>query len=63
MAGTSLILSPHMTIAMTEQSVLSPTGLLYYAGRCALLIDAIGSCKTFSDDADGYARGEAVSAI
>ncbi len=32
---------------MTEQGVLSPDG----------------SCKTFSADADGYARGEAISAI
>jgi len=24
---------------------------------------SIGSCKSFSDDADGYARGEAISAI
>lgn len=36
-----------MTIKMVQQGVLSPTG----------------SCKTFSSDADGYARGEAVSAI
>lgn len=36
-----------MTIAMTEQGVLSPTG----------------SCKTFDARADGYARGEAINAI
>jgi acyl transferase domain-containing protein/NADPH:quinone reductase-like Zn-dependent oxidoreductase/SAM-dependent methyltransferase len=36
-----------MTVAMTEQGVLSPDG----------------SCKTFSADANGYARGEAISAI
>jgi acyl transferase domain-containing protein len=36
-----------MTIAMTEQGVLSPTG----------------SCKTFDAAADGYARGEAINAI
>ena len=36
-----------MTIAMTEQGVLSPTG----------------SCKTFDAKADGYARGEAINAI
>lgn len=32
---------------MSEQGVLSPDG----------------SCKTFSADADGYGRGEAVSAV
>ncbi|PTB51813.1 hypothetical protein M431DRAFT_19014 [Trichoderma harzianum CBS 226.95] len=46
-AGTSLILSPTMTIALSEQGVLSPTG----------------SCKTFDAKADGYARGEAVNAV
>ena len=40
-------MTPRMTIAMTEQGVISPTG----------------SCKTFDAGADGYARGEAVSAI
>ncbi|KAK6196628.1 putative secondary metabolism biosynthetic enzyme [Pestalotiopsis sp. IQ-011] len=34
-------------MAMTEQGVLSPGG----------------SCKTFSADADGYARGEAITAL
>ena len=42
-----MIVSPTMTIAMTEQGVLSTTG----------------SCKTFDASADGYARGEAVNAI
>ena len=46
-AGTNLIISPSMTIAMTEQGVLSPTG----------------SCKTFDAKADGYARGEAINAV
>ncbi|KAM0256221.1 hypothetical protein ACHAQJ_005092 [Trichoderma viride] len=46
-AGTSLFLSPTMTIALSEQGVLSPTG----------------SCKTFDAKADGYARGEAINAI
>jgi acyl transferase domain-containing protein len=46
-AGTNLIITPTMTIAMTEQGVLSPTG----------------SCKTFDAAADGYARGEAINAI
>ncbi|KAH0524470.1 hypothetical protein TsFJ059_006974 [Trichoderma semiorbis] len=46
-AGTSLFLSPTMTIALSEQGVLSPTG----------------SCKTFDAKADGYARGEAINAV
>lgn len=46
-AATNIILSPRTTISMAEKGVLSPTGY----------------CKTFSADADGYARGEAVSAI
>ncbi|KAI9151270.1 Polyketide synthase [Paramyrothecium foliicola] len=45
--GVNLMLSPTMTTAMTEQGVLSKDG----------------SCKTFSADADGYARGEGVTAI
>ncbi|PYI12621.1 hypothetical protein BO78DRAFT_457054 [Aspergillus sclerotiicarbonarius CBS 121057] len=46
-AGTNLIFSPTMSIAMTEQGVLSPDG----------------SCKTFDVAANGYARGEAINAI
>ncbi len=46
-AGTNLIISPTMTVAMTEQGVLSPAGM----------------CKTFDAKADGYARGEAINAI
>ncbi len=46
-AGTNLIMTPTMTIAMTEQGVLSPTGM----------------CKTFDAKADGYARGEAINAV
>ncbi|KAI9658048.1 MAG: Type I Iterative PKS [Bathelium mastoideum] len=46
-AGTNLIITPTMTIAMTEQGVLSPTG----------------SCKSFDAKADGYARGEAINAV
>ncbi|KAI2915447.1 hypothetical protein CBS147371_5732 [Aspergillus niger] len=46
-AGTNLIFSPTMSIAMTEQGVLSPEG----------------SCKTFDAAANGYARGEAINAI
>nr|RBQ98724.1 hypothetical protein FVER53263_00316 [Fusarium verticillioides] len=46
-AGTNLVFSPTMSVAMTEQGVLSP--------------DA--SCKTFDANANGYARGEAINAI
>lgn len=46
-AGTNLILTPTMTIGMTEMGVLSPTG----------------SCKSFDARADGYARGEAINAV
>ena len=45
--GTNIIMTPRMTIAMTEQGVISPTG----------------SCKSFDANADGYARGEAISAL
>ena len=45
--GVSLILAPGMTTAMQEQGVVSKDG----------------SCKSFSAEADGYARGEAVTAI
>jgi acyl transferase domain-containing protein/SAM-dependent methyltransferase len=45
--GANLMMAPGMSSAMTEQGVLSPDGI----------------CKTFSADADGYGRGEAVSAI
>jgi acyl transferase domain-containing protein len=45
--GCNLIMAPGMTQKMSEKGVLSPEG----------------SCKTFSADADGYARGEAVTAI
>ncbi|KAK3328126.1 polyketide synthase [Cercophora scortea] len=45
--GTNLIISPTMTVALTEQGVLSPAGL----------------CKSFDASADGYVRGEAVNAV
>lgn len=45
--GANLIMAPGMTAAMTEMGVLAPDG----------------SCKTFSADANGYGRGEAISAI
>lgn len=46
-AGSSLIMDPAMTLDMSQQGVLSPTG----------------SCKTFDAAADGFARGEAINAI
>ncbi|KKA28074.1 hypothetical protein TD95_004875 [Thielaviopsis punctulata] len=46
-AGTSLLLSPLVVEVMTEQGVLSPDG----------------SCRTFSADANGYARGEGINAV
>lgn len=45
--GTSLLLAPGLTATMAKQGVLSP--------------DA--SCKTFSADADGYARAEGIVAV
>ena len=45
--GVNLVLGPGMTTAMSEQGVLSKDG----------------SCKTFSADANGYARGEAITAL
>ena len=45
--GVNLIMTPGSTMSMTEQNVLS--------------VD--GSCKTFSADANGYARGEAIVAV
>ncbi|KAK1139769.1 Type I Iterative Polyketide synthase (PKS) [Aspergillus melleus] len=46
-AGTNMILTPTMTITMSDNRVLSPDG----------------RCKTFDANADGYARGEAVNAV
>ncbi|RDA94924.1 hypothetical protein CP533_0174 [Ophiocordyceps camponoti-saundersi (nom. inval.)] len=46
-AGCSIIIEPSMTLVMSDQQVLSPTG----------------SCKTFDAAADGFARGEAINAI
>lgn len=45
--GTSMIFSPTMYLALSDQGVLSPTG----------------TCKTFDASADGYGRGEGVNAI
>lgn len=46
-AGTSLIMGPATTAAMTQEGILS----------------AEGSCKTFDAAADGFARAEAINAI
>ncbi|KAH6689849.1 KR domain-containing protein [Plectosphaerella plurivora] len=46
-AGTSLIMGPMTTAAMSAQGILSPEG----------------SCKTFDAKADGFARGEAITAV
>ncbi|KAK6826532.1 hypothetical protein RU639_005411 [Aspergillus parasiticus] len=46
-AGTSLIMSPTMTITMSENLVLSSSGI----------------CRTFDAAADGYGRGEAINAV
>ncbi|KAK3687394.1 KR domain-containing protein [Podospora appendiculata] len=46
-AGTSLIMGPYLTAAMTQQGVLSPEG----------------SCKSFDISADGFARADAINAI
>ncbi|RJE26620.1 polyketide synthase [Aspergillus sclerotialis] len=45
--GSSLILTPTMTAAMSDNMILSPDGI----------------CKTFDASADGFGRGEAVNAI
>ncbi|KAK1594233.1 LOW QUALITY PROTEIN: beta-ketoacyl synthase domain-containing protein [Colletotrichum navitas] len=45
--GVNLILTPKDTASMHQNGVLSPSG----------------SCKSFDADADGFARGEGVSAI
>ena len=45
--AANLIFSPRTTVTMQEQGVMSPTG----------------SCKSFDASADGYARGEAVTAL
>jgi acyl transferase domain-containing protein len=46
-AGANLILTPGMTILMSLQNAISPDG----------------SCKSFDAEANGYARGEAVTAL
>lgn len=46
-AGTNLIFAPTMTASMSDNMVMSPTGM----------------CRTFDEKADGYGRGEAINAI
>lgn len=46
-AGVNLIMSPTMTISMSENMVLSQSGV----------------CRTFDAAADGYGRGEAINVI
>ncbi|KAH8432819.1 uncharacterized protein LDX57_010448 [Aspergillus melleus] len=46
-AGTNLIMGPTMTTTMSENMVISTSGI----------------CKTFDAAADGYGRGEAINAI
>ncbi|KAL2821422.1 hypothetical protein BDW59DRAFT_164156 [Aspergillus cavernicola] len=45
--GTNMLLTPSMTVTMSENMVLSPDGY----------------CKAFDANANGYARGEAVNAV
>ncbi|KAJ5496618.1 hypothetical protein N7463_008605 [Penicillium fimorum] len=45
--GTNLILAPDLVTRLSTQGILSPDG----------------SCKTFSADANGYARGEAIVSV
>ncbi|KAG5978870.1 Type I Iterative PKS [Claviceps digitariae] len=45
--GSNLIMAPGMSASMAEKGMLSPDG----------------HCKTFSADANGYARGEAITAV
>lgn len=46
-AGTSLIFAPTMTTTMSDNMVMSPSGI----------------CRTFDAKADGYGRGEAINAL
>jgi acyl transferase domain-containing protein len=46
-AGANLIMGPTTTAAMTQEGILSPEG----------------SCKTFDAAADGFARGDAITAV
>lgn len=46
-AGSNMIMNPVSTAALSREEVISPDG----------------SCKSFDASADGYGRGEAISAI
>ncbi|KAJ5380904.1 uncharacterized protein N7496_003332 [Penicillium cataractarum] len=46
-AGSNLILTPTMTMSISDNMIVSPDGI----------------CKTFDASADGYGRGEAINAI
>lgn len=46
-AGVNLILSPDLSVTFSQAKMLSPEG----------------KCKTFSDDADGYVRGEGCTVV
>ncbi|KAJ5168896.1 uncharacterized protein N7482_004490 [Penicillium canariense] len=46
-AGSNIILTPTMTMSISDNMILSPDG----------------RCKTFDATADGYGRGEAINAI
>ncbi|KAK1624733.1 putative polyketide synthase [Colletotrichum phormii] len=46
-AGANIIVSPTLAVTLTEQGVISPSGL----------------CRSFDGKADGYVRGEAVNAV
>ncbi|PKX89491.1 type I polyketide synthase [Aspergillus novofumigatus IBT 16806] len=46
-AGTNMLLTPSMSVTLSENMVLSPDGL----------------CKAFDANANGYGRGEAVNAV
>ncbi|KAE9363949.1 hypothetical protein N431DRAFT_474945 [Stipitochalara longipes BDJ] len=45
--GTNLIIAPALTVRMSDQGILSPDGF----------------CKTFSAEANGYGRGEAIVSL
>ncbi|KAK2057644.1 putative polyketide synthase [Colletotrichum caudatum] len=46
-AGANIIVSPTLAVTLTEQGVISPSGV----------------CRSFDGKADGYVRGEAVNAV
>lgn len=46
-AGTSIIMTPTISASFTSEGILSPDG----------------SCKTFDESADGFARAEAITSV